>query len=244
VVDLTTWPGSTPLYYLPTHSLTYAAPEGRVGAAAPGRGPVAPDDPAVPPLPWFRGILLWDTATGELVDQVDLCVPSAPVLPSTCTNDYGSLQPSNEWGRALRVAYIPGATPADAMFAVRFNVPSGGPGGADLRTVYLFSRSGHPLGAIDFGAGAGVTNVIALEYFDPGDGSGGRFAVLGRTAASSTPQFVITDLAGQRIDGIDIRTELGLPGPTEVSVITTGPQAGAFAVYDSTAQELVVFRLK
>jgi hypothetical protein len=246
VVDLTDWPGfAWPFYFLQTQALTYLAPEDRIGVASQGRSTVAPP-PGAPLLPWFRGLVLWDGATGALVDQVDLCVPSAPSPPSTCTKNYGSLQPASTWGRASGVAYIPAATAADAKFAVRFgvSVTNAHPGWADIWTVYLFDRSGAPAGAIDFSATAGLSSVAALEYFDAGNGAGGRFAVVGRIATSPNPQFLITDLAGHRIDGFDLRAALGVLNPIEVSVVTTGPGAGAFAVYDVTALELVVFRLK
>jgi hypothetical protein len=129
---------------------------------------------------------------------------------------------------------------------VRFGVyvTSVDPGWADVWTVYLFSRFGDPVGAINFSATAGVANVVALEHFNAGDGSGGRFAVVGRIPTSPNVQFLVTDLAGHKIDGFDLRAELDLPNASEVSVVTTGPNAGAFAVFDGTAQELVVFRLK
>jgi hypothetical protein len=244
IVDLTDYPDYTPPYFLQTRALSYLKPESRIAVASLGRGNASPP-PGLPLLPWLRGLLLYD-AGGALSDQIDLCVPSATYAPSICTNNYGSRQPSNQWGRAIAVTYIPGAAPADGMFAVRFRVgvTSPDPGVADAYTVYLFSRSGVPAGQIDFNVTAGMTNVTALEYFDPGDGTGGRFAILGRIATSTDPQLLITDLAGNRLDSLNVRTELGLPTPSELSVITTGPQKGAFAVLDGTAQTLVVLRIK
>jgi hypothetical protein len=246
VVDLTSWPGFLPILPV-TRAMTYLGAEGRFALAQSGRAGAAPPVAWIGPrLSWFRGLLLGDATTGALVEQVDLCVPSAPTLPSTCTRNYGSLQPPDQWGRAAAVAYIPGGTPAEGRFAVRFalGVTSPHPGIADAWTVYLFDRSGAPAGAIDLGATAGITNVVGLESFDPGDGAGGRLAVLGRVAGSTDTQLVITDLAGLKLDSLGVGTELGLPTPIEVSVITTGPHRGAFAVFDGTAQDLVVFRVK
>ncbi len=144
------------------------------------------------------------------------------------------------------MTYIPGATEADGRFAVRFNMGVGmsDPGVADLWTVYLFDQSGDPVGSIDLNATAGISSLSALEYFDSADGSGGRLLLLGRVLISPDPQLLITDLAGNELERFDVRTEFGLPTPSELSVITTGPQKGAFGVLDSTAQILVVFRLR
>ena len=240
VTDLTSWSG----YSLPTGAMTHLGAERRVALAQAGQSSVVAP-PLRPALPWFRGLLLSDAA-GALVEQIDLCVPSAPTPPSTCTKDYGSLQPTIRWGRASGVAYVPGATPADGRFAVRFTVgvASPDPGVADAWTVYFFTRAGDPDGKIDLGLTAGLTSVNALEYFDPGDGTGGRFILIGRTASSPNQQVLITDLDGNKLDSFDALAELGLPTPSEVSAITTGHYKGTFAALDGAAQEMVVFRMK
>jgi len=229
IVDLTDYPGFRPYSSFPqTFGMTYLRDESRVVLASRGQGsPVPPAGWTWSPLPWFRGLLFYEPGAPGPVEQIDLSTYGSGTTPGTI-------------GRAVVVAHIPGATPAEGRFAVRF-----GPGGpADPYTAYLFSREGALLGTIDFNATAGLIAFNALEYFDAPDGTGGRLAVLGRDPTSTHMQFFVTDLDGHKLYSFDIKEKLGLPTPGEVSVITTGCQAGAFAVLDGTAETLVVFRIK
>jgi hypothetical protein len=66
----------------------------------------------------------------------------------------------------------------------------------------------------------------------------------------SAGRVFITDLNGdsRNANGLllgefNIRVKLGLLNRNDITAITTGPQAGAFAVIDSLAGEIVIFRL-
>jgi len=221
IVDLTDYPEAPPgqAAAIQVRRMSFLQDESRIVLASRGQGALTPPVGwSWSPLRWLRGLLLYERGVPGPVEQIDL----------------------SAYGRPIAVAHIPRATPADGRFAVGFL--AGDP--ANLYTAYLFSRAGAFLGTIDFNATAGLTNVQAMEYFDAPDGSGGRFAILGRDAASSHWNFVVTDLDGSKLDSFDVMEKLRLPSPNDVSVITTGCPAGAFAVLDNSAQTLVVFRMK
>ena len=92
---------------------------------------------------------------------------------------------------------------------------------------------------IDF-APAGIQKITALTFFNPKHPSGGQFLVFDNTQ----DLFVVTDFAGMRLgQAFSIRDTLRVLNPTAATTITTGPDAGAFAISNAENSELVVFRL-
>jgi hypothetical protein len=125
--------------------------------------------------------------------------------------------------RALE--YIPGTD----QFAVIM--------GGQPNTVKIASRAGALVRSIDISA-AGLFSPAALALFDPSDPSGGRMLVGDGTRAA------VVDFNGNVLPGgFNIRDGLNLLAPADLSAITTGPQAGGFAIVDSWTNELVVFKL-
>lgn len=66
----------------------------------------------------------------------------------------------------------------------------------------------------------------------------------------SAGRVFVTDLNGdsRNANGLlfgefNSRAKLALLNPTDITAITTGPQAGAFAIIDGPAGEIVIFRL-
>ena len=85
---------------------------------------------------------------------------------------------------------------------------------------------------------AGVRAVMGLAFFNPQHPTGGQFLVL-----DVLNHAVITDLNGTKLGEFDARKELNVVRSVAVSAITTGPDAGAFAVTDPDNSEIVVFRI-
>ena len=86
---------------------------------------------------------------------------------------------------------------------------------------------------------------LRLAYFDDPGGGGGRFRILG-----SAGRIFVTDLNGDSRNSngflfreFNSRVKLGLLSPTDITAITTGAMAGAFAVVDGASGEVVIFRL-
>jgi hypothetical protein len=158
-------------------------------------------------------------------------------------NSQLSLSPTSlgqNLGQPLTIAYIP----ATHEFVVGFN---GGPldPAAERRRLRVFSRAGTLVRTLDL-TPTGTGGVAGFDYFDDPDGGGGRFLILG-----SAGRAFVTDLNGNSRNSqgflfreFNIRVKFGLITRGDVTAITTGPLAGAFAVVDSSGGEVVIFRLK
>ena len=113
---------------------------------------------------------------------------------------------------------------------------------AERRSLRVFSRTGALVRTLDLTA-TGTGDVFGLDYFD--DPGGGRFIVNG-----SAGRIFVTDLDGNSrgsqgflIREFNARVKLGLVISGDVTAITTGPLAGAFALIDPSGGEIVIFRL-
>lgn len=111
--------------------------------------------------------------------------------------------------------------------------------GAIVRTIDLTATG---TGGVAGVAGAG--GVAGVAYYQDSGGSE-RLMILGPAGRA-----FITDLNGdsRNANGVllgefNIRVKLGLLNRSDITAITTGPQAGGFAVVDSGAGEIVIFRL-
>ena len=92
---------------------------------------------------------------------------------------------------------------------------------------------------IDF-APAGIQKITAITFFKPSSATTGQFLVFDNTQ----DLFVVTDFTGAKLSQtFSIRETLRVLNPTAVTAITTGPDAGAFAICNSENSEVVVFRL-
>jgi hypothetical protein len=128
------------------------------------------------------------------------------------------------------VQYIPGAQQF-AIFA----------GGAEnLGTVRILDRTGAFVRSIDL-TPYGVS-VFCFAYFAPDDPSGGRLLVISAT----TNQALVVDLNGNLLSSFDYRTAFDLPTgyiAFGLTHITSGPYAGAFALGDNDASEIIIFSI-
>lgn len=162
-----------------------------------------------------RAILLFRN-DGTLDSQIDLS-------PGSLGQNFGGL---------IGVAYIP----ATNQFAVRFQ--GAGPDPLpERRKLRIISRTGTLVRTIDLTC-TGTVDIAGLDYFNPSDPSGGQFIIIG-----SSGRVLITDFNGNLVSEFNSRVKLGLLLPTDIAAITTGPQAGAFSIVDSTTGEILVFRL-
>lgn len=163
----------------------------------------------------FRGLLVYE-AGGTLKDALDL----APRRPSS-------------------VAYIPGTDFGAGEFVVRY------PG--EPAVLYFLDRHGATLRSLDLSlqSTANLASVYGFTYFSRGSPDGGRLLVLGIRDPSRPfdVRAVVTDPDGTAVGEFDPEPTLGLLYPTAVAAITTGSLAGAFAMLDHSAGELVIFRL-
>jgi hypothetical protein len=158
-------------------------------------------------------------------------------------NNQVSLSPASlgqNLGRPLTLTHIP----ATNEFVVGFNGVGSPDPITEQRRLRVFSRAGALARTIDLTA-TGTGGVGGLSYFDDPDGGGGRFIIMG-----SFGRAFVTDLNGnsRRLNGtpfreFNTRVKLGLLIRSDVTAITTGPMAGAFAVVDRSGGNLVIFRL-
>ncbi len=144
-------------------------------------------------------------------------------------------------GAPSGITYIPTTN----EFVVGFSGINGDPGQpAERRRLRVFSQTGTLVRTLDLTC-TGSNGVGGLAYFDDPGGGGGRFLILG-----SAGRVFVTDLNGdsRNANGLlfgefNSRAKLALLNPTDITAITTGPQAGAFAIIDGPAGEIVIFRL-
>jgi len=143
-------------------------------------------------------------------------------------------------GNPVAITYIP----ATDQFVVGFNGINGDAGQpAERRRLRVLSRTGTLVEMLDL-TPTGTAGIAGVAYFQDSGGVG-RFMVLG-----SAGRAFITDLNGdsRNANGLlfgefNIRAKLGMLGRADITAITTGPQAGAFAVVDNGGGEIVIFRL-
>jgi hypothetical protein len=147
-------------------------------------------------------------------------------------NDQGALVeeidvPVDKVGLPFAVTYMP----TTREFVLRGQPPS---------VLYFLSRKGANVnGRVDLGkTSAAVKSVLGLAFFNPQHPTGGQFLVL-----DVQNRLVVTDLNGEKLGEFDARKELNVVRPVAVSAITTGPDAGAFAITDPDNSEIVVFRM-
>lgn len=138
------------------------------------------------------------------------------------------------------ITYIPTTN----EFVVSFNGAGSDPNRATVaRTLFVFSRTGTLLRSFDLKeTGTGGIGSVAY-YFDP-DGDE-RFII-----GASAGRVVITDLNGNSrnasgflIREFNNRAKLGLIERAQITAITSGPMAGAFAILGGRSNEVVIFRL-
>ena len=143
-------------------------------------------------------------------------------------------------GAPAGIAYIPTTN----EFALAFQGAANDPNRAVVRrTLYVLSRGGALVRTHDLtGTGAGA--IGGLDYYvDPAGNE--RFIIL-----ASSGRVIITDLNGNSrnasgfvIFEFNSRVKLGLPARVDITAITTGPLAGAFAIIENRGGEIVIFRL-
>jgi len=115
---------------------------------------------------------------------------------------------------------------------------------AERRRLRVISRTtGAIVRTIDLTA-TGTSGVAGIAYYQDSGGAD-RLMILG-----SVGRAFITDLNGdsRNANGVlfgefNTRVRLSLLNRNDIAAITTGPQAGAFAVVDSSGGEIVIFRL-
>jgi hypothetical protein len=124
--------------------------------------------------------------------------------------------------------------PATNQFAVRFNRPVDP---AEARRLRILSRTGTLDRTIDMTC-TGTTSIGGVAFFNPSHPSGGEFIFIG-----TSNRMIVTDFNGNMLREFNSALRLGLLTPNNLTAVTTGAQAGAFAVTDGSAGELVVFSL-
>jgi hypothetical protein len=170
--------------------------------------------------PGGRAILLYNT-DGTFNSQVSLAPVSLGFNP----------------GAPVSFTYLP----TTHEFVVNFNGVGPSPA-LERRSLRVLSRTGTLVRTIDL-TSTGTTGVAGLDFFN--SPTGDRFIILG-----SAGRVFITDLNGDPRDSngalfgeFNSRVKLGLINRADITAITTGPLAGAFAVTDGQDGEVVIFRL-
>jgi hypothetical protein len=169
-----------------------------------------------------RAILLFNT-NGTLNSQISLSPASL----------------GQNLGQPLALAYLPGSD----EFVVGF---AGTPATQVLERLRLrvFSRTGTLVRTMDL-TGTGTAGVNGIEYFEDPQGGGGRLLLI-----AAFGRMIVTDLDGNSrrpnsslYGEFNVRVKFGLITRNDVAAITSGPDAGAFAIIDSNGGEVVIFRL-
>lgn len=141
------------------------------------------------------------------------------------------LEPLN-LGRPEALAYIPNAN----QFAVSFL-------DGNQTKLHILSRTGALVRSIDLSA-AGITSIVAVEYFNPTHESGGQFLM-----ATTDKKFLVTDFNGAVQKEISYMDDLGiLSTVNDIALVTSGPDAGAFAITaergNNAGSEIILFKIK
>jgi hypothetical protein len=157
-------------------------------------------------------------------------------------NSQISLSPASlgqNLGRPLTITHIP----ATNEFVVGFDGAGTPDPQAERRRLRVFSRAGALVRTIDLTA-TGTGSIGGLSYFVDPNG-GGRFVIMGTAG-----RLFVTDLNGDSrnpngtlIREFNSRVKLGLLLRNDITALTTGPLAGAFAIVDRSGGEVVIFRL-
>jgi len=129
------------------------------------------------------------------------------------------------FGAPIGLDYIP----TTKQFAVSFR--------QSPLIVDVLDGKGNLVRSMDFSSTA-LDRVASVTFFKPSDPSGGEFMLLGGNGANLA---VITDFQGNVKGQFNYREALGVISPSDVAVITTGSQKGAFSLVDSGDSQLVVF---
>ena len=214
------------------------------------RGRAVEDFPQASPPEWAQ------TRTAALL-QVPMADPNLPLTTielasglkalAASESSLGPLYDKTSWSNGpFAVSFLAD----EAKYGVRFN--AGGPRIFVLEPNVIDSRRidvsvtwtcSDP--AMSFGS-----SQFAVA---PEPVAGARFAVLGSCKEPGTgPQIegprilVLFDESGHELFHLELLRDLGLMslGSSYVTFVTSGPQTGAIAVFDSEFQRLVVFRVK
>ena len=169
--------------------------------------------------------IVFFNSNGTFNSEVDLSSPTTPA-PGL--------------GQITGITYIPTTN----EFALSFNGAASNPNRAIVRrTLYILSRSGALVRTLDL-TDTGTGSIGGLAYYVDPDGNE-RFIVLG-----SAGRVIITDLNGDSrnasgflIGEFNSRVKLGLTERADITAITTGPMAGAFAIISGRTGEVVIFGL-
>ena len=172
----------------------------------------------------------------HLLGVVNLNGPRAIVLfnPDGTYNsqvDLSATTIGSNLGGATGVEYLS----ATNEFAVTFNGNPTPDPAAERRRIRVVSRAGALVRTIDLTC-TGTQGVGGIAYFE--EAGAGRLLIL-----ASAGRVLVTDLNGNLLREFNLRVRLGMLGAADLSAITTGPDAGAFAAVDSSGGEMVVFRL-
>jgi hypothetical protein len=108
----------------------------------------------------------------------------------------------------------------------------------------LHSQLGRRVYPLDRLSSAGITMIVAVEYFNPAHDTGGQFLV-----ATNKKKLLVTDFFGNVLREIIYYDDLGILGSiNDLALITSGPDAGAFAAAvdkgNNAGSEIIVFKLR
>jgi hypothetical protein len=92
--------------------------------------------------------------------------------------------------------------------------------------------------------GSGVVGTGGLTYFQDSGGND-RLLILANSGRAFVSDLYseTRDADGLLLGEFNTRVKLGLINRADITAITTGPLAGAFAIVDRNGSELVIFRL-
>lgn len=181
----------------------------------------------------------------HLIAVTHLVAPRAIVLFNSdgTLNSQIDLSPAalgQNFGQPVGITYVP----TTDEFAVSFNGPPDPSQPVVRRNLYIFSSTGTLNRTLDLSC-TGTAAINGLAYYVDPSGGGERFMILGTAGRT-----FITDLNGnsRNANGFQFfefngRVKLGSLARNDIAAITTGPLAGAFAVIDNRAGEVVIFRL-
>jgi hypothetical protein len=134
------------------------------------------------------------------------------------------------------VEYIP----TTQQFVLSSRLPSPAPGQPAPGQYQFVNRNGTLVRFIDFAA-LGIKSGGSPAYFDPSDPSGGKL-LFGATTIIGIATAVVMDFNGNILSTFDPVATLG-NGWAEVTAISTGKYAGAFAALGAVFPEIVIFKI-
>lgn len=186
----------------------------------------------------FKAIVAADNLTQKLA-----FLPDEQLIAATHLNNPRGVLLLNEQGQrvdtvdtsGLGAPRALGYIPTTREFVLAFRDPNDA---SKARKLFVLARDGALSRVIDLTA-AGIKRVAAVTFFNPQHPSGGQFLVID----GQDNVGLVTDFTGTKLDKFSIRETLKLLNPVAVTAITTGPDAGAFAIANAENSEIVVFRL-